>query len=148
MFELVEQVIVDAPAARVWQALTAWDRQSEWVIATRAYATDLAGQGVGGGLAAFTGLGPIRLKDTMVITEWLPPSVCRVRHTGRVIRGTGVFQVEPTDDRRAVVTWSEHLTMPFGRVGEACWPVVRLVASRLLRRSLQRFAAWAPAYPR
>ena len=147
MAELVERVTVDAPAARVWQALTAWDRQSEWVIATRTYATALAGQGVGGGLSAYTGLGPIRFKDTMVITEWLPPSVCRVRHTGWVVRGTGAFEVEPAGDR-AVVIWSERLTLPFGRIGAAFWPVVRPVASWSLRRSLHRFAAWAPAYPR
>lgn len=148
MFEVVERVSVDAPAGRVWQALTAWDRQSDWVIATRTYATALAGQGVGGGLSAYTGLGPLRVKDTMVITEWRPPEVCRVRHTGRVVRGSGTFKVEPDGDLRAVVTWSENLHLPLGPVGEAAWPVLKPIASWLLRRSLRRFAAWAPSYPR
>jgi len=148
MFRLAERVTVDAPAARVWQALTAWDRQSEWVIATRTYATDLVGQGVGGGLESFTGVGPLRFKDTMVITEWRPPTICRVRHTGRVIRGTGAFEVESAGERGAVVTWSESLVMPFGRFGAVCWPVLQPIASRLLRRSLKSFADWAPAYPR
>lgn len=148
MFKITERITVEAPAGRVWQALTAWDRQSDWVIATTTYATALAGQGVGGGLLAFTGLGPLRFKDTMVITEWRPPTVCRVRHTGRVIRGTGSFGVEPVDDLSAMVTWSESLVMPLGLVGEAIWPVVKPVGSWLLRRSLQRFAAWAPSYPR
>lgn len=148
MFELAEKVTVDAPAQRVWQAMTAWDRQSEWVIATRTYATDLVGQGVGGGLESFTGVGPLRFKDTMVITEWRPPKICRVRHTGRVIRGTGAFEVESAGESRAVVTWKESLLMPFGRVGERCWPAVRPIASWMLRRSLKRFADWAPAYPR
>ncbi len=148
LFELVEQVTVSAPAARVWQALTAWDRQSEWVLATQTYATDLAGQGVGGGLTAYTGLGPFRIKDTMIITEWAPPKLCRVRHTGRVVRGTGAFEVEEAGESAALVTWTETVSMPFAGLGETCWPLVRPVASWALRRSLQRFADWAPAYPR
>ncbi|MGB9376620.1 MAG: SRPBCC family protein [Mycobacteriales bacterium] len=147
VYKIAERVTVNAPAARVWQALTAWDRQSDWVIATQTYATELAGQGVGGGLSAYTGFGPLRFKDTMVITEWQPPTICRVRHTGRVVRGTGTFEVQPTGERTAAVIWSENLQLPGGRLAEMSWPAIHLVSSWLLRRSLRRFADWAPAYP-
>ncbi len=97
---------------------------------------------------SYTGVGPLRFKDTMVITEWCAPSLCRVRHTGRVIRGIGAFEVEPVGELTARVTWSEQLVMPFGWLGELCWPAVRPIAVWILRRSLKSFAVWAPAYPR
>jgi uncharacterized protein YndB with AHSA1/START domain len=147
VFEIAEQVTVYARPSRVWEALTAWDLQSEWVLGTRVYATDLEGRAVGGGLTAITGVGPLSFTDTMVITEWSPPSVCRVRHTGRVVRGTASFEVAADGPNRAVVTWSEFIAPPLGRVGEFGWPLVRPLASWALRYSLRRFARWAPAYP-
>jgi len=145
--EIVEKVTVEAPAQRAWDALTAWDRQSEWVLGTRVYATELDGRAVGGGLSAFTGIGPFGFTDPMVITEWSPPSVCRVRHTGRVVRGTGTFAVDADGPHRSVVTWSEEVIVPFGGVGEALWPVARPVVAWGVRRSLRAFARWAPTYP-
>ena len=146
-FELREQVSVPAVPARVWDALTAWDRQSEWMVGTRTYATDLAGRAPGGGVSAFTGVGPIGFTDTMVITEWSPPTVCRVRHTGRVVRGTGAFEVGPDRSDGSVVTWTESIVLPFGRLGEAAWTLIRPITSWAMRRSLRRFASWAPRYP-
>ncbi|MCA1656629.1 MAG: SRPBCC family protein [Actinobacteria bacterium] len=147
MPEIVERVTVFARPSRVWEALTAWERQSEWVLGTRVYATALEGRAVGGGITAVTGIGPLAFTDTMVITEWSPPSVCRVRHTGRVVRGTAAFEVTADGANRAVVTWSEQIIPPLGRVGEYGWPVARPVVSVALRWSLRRFARWAPTYP-
>jgi uncharacterized protein YndB with AHSA1/START domain len=145
--EIVERVRVEAPAQRTWDAIMAWDRQSEWVMGTRVYATKFDGRGVGGEVAAFTGLGPIGITDTMVITEWDPPSVCRVRHTGRVVRGTGTFEVAPDGANRSVVTWSEDVIVPLGAFGEAMWPLAKPVIAWGVRRSLRVFARWAPTYP-
>ncbi len=147
MFEISRRITVFARPSRVWEALTAWDRQSEWVPLTRVYATDLGGRAVGGGLTAITGIGPLAFTDTMVITEWSPPTLCRVRHTGRVVRGTASFVVVADGSNRAAVTWSEEIIPPLGRAGELCWPVVRPIVSGLLWYSLRRFARWAPRYP-
>lgn len=147
MPEIVEKVTVEAPAERTWDAVMAWDRQSEWVMGTRVYATHLGGRAVGGEVSAFTGIGPIGITDKMVITEWTPPSVCRVRHTGRVVRGTGTFEVTATGPARSVMTWSEQIIVPFGRFGEAVWPLARPAIAWGLRRSLRAFARWAPTYP-
>lgn len=147
MPEIVERVTVEAPAERTWDALTAWDRQSEWMVGTRVYATALGGRAVGGGLSAFTGIGPIGITDTMVITEWSPPEVCRVRHTGRVVRGTATFAVATDGPGRSVVTWSEQFLLPFGGLGETMWPLARPAVVWGLRLSLRKFARWAPTYP-
>src|SRR3954452_24074983 len=82
MPELVEQVDVAAPPEQVWAALVDWDRQGEWMVLTDVRAVDGDGQGVGGRLAAVTGVrlpgGLLRgrrlgVLDSMLITDWQYP---------------------------------------------------------------------------
>ena len=140
------EVPVAAPVGRTWTAGTDWNRQGEWMLGTRVRGTEQDGQGVGGGIRASTGMGPLSVVDTMVITEWEPPRICRVRHTGRVVRGTGVFEVLERGDGSTFV-WSEQLDLPFGAVGQLGWRLVAPAFEWALRRSLRGFAAWAESYP-
>jgi hypothetical protein len=141
---IVHEVDVEAPVEQVWAAVTDWDNQGEWVMGTRVRATAQQGQGVGGGIEAFTGVGRTGFLDTMEITLWEPPHRCGVLHTGRVVRGTGLFEVVDLGAGRSRFVWSEDLELPFGAVGRAGWPLVRPLFTAGLRRSLRRFAAWAP----
>jgi hypothetical protein len=140
-------VDVDAPAADTWDAATDWAGQSEWMLGTDVRGTDGGGQGVGGGIEAFTGLqlGPLRLGflDTMVVTRWEPPQRCDVTHTGRVVRGTGTFVVQPRGRDRSTFVWREDLVLPLGRVGRLGWVLVRPLFAAGVRLSLRRFARWA-----
>ena len=82
MPELVEQVDVDAPPEQVWAALADWDRQGEWMMLTDVQAVDGDGQGVGGRLAAVTGVKlpggrQVGVLDTMLITAWESPAAGR-----------------------------------------------------------------------
>lgn len=97
------------PAEQAWAALTDWETQGRWMPATRISAE---GAGVGTRLRAATGLGPLRVVDTMVVTEWEPPRRCVVRHTGRILRGYGIFTVEPVDADSCRVAWVEEFTVP------------------------------------
>ena len=152
MPELVEQVDVDAPPEQVWAALVDWDRQGEWMLLTDVRAVEGDGQGVGGRLAAVTGvrlprglLGGRRLGvlDSMLITGWEFPRRVDVRHTGRVVRGTGTFEVRPRGDGGSTFVWTEGLDLPLGVLGRAGWPLVRPVMAAGVRLSLRRFAAFA-----
>ena len=87
--EITSRVLVAAEPARVWQVAMDWSRQREWIWATQVR----GGAGPGAEVVARTGLGPVGFTDTMVITEWDPPRRCVVRHTGRVVRGLGIFEV-------------------------------------------------------
>jgi len=145
--ELVLRVEVDAPAERTWAAATDWAHQHEWMMGTRVRPTAQGGQGVGGGLEAFTGVGRIGFLDTMVITDWDPPRRCLVRHTGRVVRGTAAFEVQPLSAERSRFVWSEWLDLPLGRVGQLGWRVVRPAFAWAVRRSLRTFARWAALHP-
>ena len=139
------EVDVAAPVERTWAALTDWQRQGEWMLATRVRATTGGGRGVGGGIEAVTGVGPVGLVDSMEITGWDPPHGAYVRHLGRVIRGTASFEVRPRPGGSTVI-WTEDLDLPFGAAGRIGFRAARPVVAYGLRLSLRRFAAWAPGY--
>ena len=88
---IASQVTVDAGPERVWRAAVDRPRQREWIRATRVR----GGHGAGAEVTGWTGIGPLGFTDPMVITEWDPPRRCVVTHTGRVVRGTGIFGVSP-----------------------------------------------------
>jgi hypothetical protein len=137
--ELTEPVDVDAPAELVWDVVTDWANQGEWMLATRVRPTSGGdGRRLGATLEAVTGLGPAGVTDRMEVVEWTPPRRCVVRHLGRVVRGEGVFEVLPLGAGRARFVWSELLDLPLGRVGAAGWPLVRPAFRAGVAYSLRR----------
>ena len=114
--EVVAQVTVPAGAEEVWRAATDWSRQREWIWATRVS----GGQGSEATVTGWTGIGPLGFTDTMVITEWDPPHRCVVRHTGRVVRGAGIFEITG-DGPACEFRWVEELDL-LGRPPWARWP--------------------------
>jgi len=140
------EVDVAAPVERTWAAATDWDRQGEWIVGTRVRGTAQGGRGVGGGVRAVTGLGPLHIVDTMEITGWTPPHAAHVRHTGRLVRGTAAFEVRERPGGCTFV-WSEQLDLPLGVVGRLGFRALRPAVLWGLRRSLRSFAAWAERHP-
>jgi carbon monoxide dehydrogenase subunit G len=143
--ELCVSVDVDAPQQTVWDALVDWERQREWMLATKVRGTALGGHGVGGGIEGRTGVGPLAFVDTMVITEWEPPARCAVEHTGRMVRGTASFEVLPMPGNQSRVVWCEFLDLPGGRAGRWLWPLVAVPSRLGVGWSLRRFARQVPA---
>ena len=83
----------------------------------------------------------VPLRWRTLISAWDPPHRCDVRHTGRVVRGTGVFEVlELPGGRRSRFVWQERLDLPLGAVGRAGWLLVRPLAGFGVRVSLRRLA--------
>ncbi len=152
MRELVERVAVEAPPERVWAALTDWPAQGRWMLATDVETVGGPAQGVGGRLAARSGV-PLPWRrgrhlgvlDTMVITEWDPPRRVVVQHTGRIVRGPGIFEVRPSGAGTEFV-WTERLYLPFGLLGVLGWPLARPFVVLGVRLSLRRFARFARTY--
>ena len=65
--------------------------------------------------------------DTMTITVWEPPHRAVVRHTGKVVKGSGAFEVEAVAPGRSRGVWSEMFARFIDR---------RRRRARLLRRPL------------
>ncbi len=131
-----------ASPAQVWSAAVDWESQGRWMLATRAH----GGHGPGAVVVARTGLGPVGFTDTMTITAWAPGRLCRVRHTGRLVRGTASFEIAPHRDG-ALFRWQEDLDLPLGRLGRLAWPLVKPVARVGMAYSLRRFARMVAAPP-
>ena len=142
---LVLTVDVDAPVEQTWAGATDWAGQGEWMLGTGVRPTRQGGQGVGGGIEAFTGVGRIGFLDTMEITLWEPPHRCHVLHTGRLVRGTGAFEVEPRGDGRSRFVWREDLELPFGPLGRLGWRLGKPLFAFGVQLSLKRFARWVEA---
>jgi uncharacterized protein YndB with AHSA1/START domain len=141
--ELVLTQDVDAPADQVWEVLTDWAVHDRWMLLTRAEGD----RAEGGEIRAFTGLGRVGFLDTMTITVWEPPRRAVVRHTGKVVRGSGAFEVEDLGGGRSRVVWSEWVLLPLGLIGQLAWPVARIPLRLLLQASLRRLARYVVAQP-
>ena len=142
---LVLTVDVDAPVEQTWAGATDWAHQDRWMLGTRVWPTAADGQGVGGEIAAFTGVGRLGFLDTMRITRWEPPHRCHVLHTGRLVRGTGAFDVEPRGEGRSTFVWREDLELPFGPLGRLGWRLGKPLFAYGVQLSLRRFARWVEA---
>jgi|SRR3954447_6738919 len=132
---IAASVDVVATVDQAWTAVTDWPQQATWMPLTHVdvVVEGEGGNGLGTRLRAVTGIGRAAVVDEMEIDRWEPPYRCDVRHDGRVVRGRGVFLVEPLGTDRARVTWEEHLDGLFARAGA-------LVGRRMLAVALQRFA--------
>jgi len=135
---ITSRIALPVPPERAWRAVVDWPRQSQWMLATRVR----GGHGAGAQVVARTGIGPLGFTDTMVITHWEPPRRCVVAHTGRVIRGAGVFEVVPAG-AGSEFRWTERLELPFAAAGRWGWRVVRPLVQRGMDLSLRRFARLA-----
>ena len=150
MPELTVSVDVEAPPLQVWRALVDWERQGEWMPLTDVQVVSGDPHGVGGRIEARTGMPVggrrVGLLDTLEITGWHPPHRVEVLHTGRVVRGPGVFEVR-SRMAGATVVWTEYLDLPLGRLGRLGWPLVRPAAAFALHLGLSRFRDFARRYP-
>lgn len=147
MAEVRADVEVAVPADRVWQALTDWSRQGEWMIATRVAPVDGEAHEVGGRLRAVTGVRGHGVVDTMRITRWEPPLRCDVAHTGRIVRGSASFQVSDLGAGRSRVSWIESIEPPAGRAGQIGLGLIGPLVRVPILVSLRRFAANVAARP-
>lgn len=141
MAELVVEQHVAAPAERAWAVLVDWDVHDRWMLLTRAR----GGAAVGEPVEAFTGLGRVGFLDTMTITQWEPPHRAVVRHTGRLVRGSGAFEVFPTGPGASRVVWSEWVQLPLGLLGRVVWPLLRPLLRAAVQLSLRRLARYVEA---
>jgi carbon monoxide dehydrogenase subunit G len=129
------EIAIDVPTARVWDALLDWEGSSRWMVPPTT--VEIMGERTnrpGMRVHAVSRLGPLRLVDHMVVTDWEPEREIRVRHVGWPLRGDGIFRVEP-DGTGARFVWVEDLVLPLGIVGELAGSLLKPLAERALAAS-------------
>jgi len=146
---LAIQIICQAPIEKVWAEIADWSSQGSWMLSTRVWVTSEITEGVGTSIAAFTGpahrmyptFSFLGLLDTMTVTKWEPPTRCDVIHTGKILKGTGTFQLESRGPDVTAFYWSETIEIHralFLLGAPFLWLGVRISLGRFARIVRQR----------
>lgn len=141
--ELVQPVA--APRPVVWSLLTTWERQSDWMLDAKAvHVLTPEREGLGVTIRCPTNLLGVTVQDVMRVTGWQEPCYLEVTHLGRIITGTGAFELAEDGPDATTVTWWEEVEPPFGALGEwGASTFVLPILRRIFRRSLGNLAALA-----
>jgi hypothetical protein len=129
-------LVIKAPIEKVWAALADWESQGDWMLQTRVDVTSEIREGVGTTIAAFTGIGKLGVMDHMVVTSWQPPLICDVLHTGKIIKGTGRFELVVMDAETTRFFWSYEILAPraiFLLIAPGLYAGVRISLTKLGR---------------
>jgi hypothetical protein len=105
-----------APALSVWSELIDWKGHADWVPMTRVEVEPGDPAAIGARFTAWTGLGPLALKDQMEVSvlDWdanTASGTCEVTKLGPVLRGKAGFTVTPTATG-SELRWIEDVTVP------------------------------------
>lgn len=136
--------LINAPAEKVWSAIADWQSQGEWMLQTKVRLVSEQSEGVGVKIEAFTGpfyrLYPrfkfLGLLDLMEVTSWQPPHRCDVVHYGKILKGSGTFEVIALDESHTTFHWSEEVIAPwilFAMVKPFLWLGVKISLARFAR---------------
>lgn len=135
----------DAPRDVVWDVLTQWERQPEWMLDAKSVEVlTPEREGVGVTIRCPTLLLGVTVEDVMRVTAWREQEELEVTHLGRIITGTGAFLLSDAPGGGTRIAWWEEVDPPLGAFGE--WGATTFVLPLLRRifgRSLGRLARLA-----
>jgi hypothetical protein len=104
---------IEASLDAVWEYVRRIDSHTEWMADAEAISFQGSQtEGVGTAFECRTRVGPLRLNDSMVITEWAEQEAIGVRHTG-LVTGEGRFTLAPAGTDRTEFCWTEELQFPW-----------------------------------
>ena len=124
---------VGLSADETYRLLCDWEDHGRWVPLTRVVVHSEEA------FTAYTGIGPLRLRDDMVVQ--FRDDAARhvvVEKIGPVLTGTAGFAVRNFSADACVVRWTESLRIPL--LPRFLAPPLRTVTRRLFSRALRRLA--------
>ena len=122
----------------IFHYVSDWEKQSEWILFTKVKLIEGSPNQKDPLLLAITKIGPIKVQDTMVVTDWQPFERVVVEHTGRMVLGKGVFTIKKISNDVSSFTWQEITPIPFGIVGRICLVFVKPLLNFLFNASLKK----------
>ena len=134
------ETTIHAPPEVVWTHLEDIASHIEWMadaVSIRFLTTQRSGTGTR--FTCRTRVGVLRTTDLMEITEWSPPQVMGVRHSGAV-SGEGRFELHatgPAGESTAMI-WHERLLFPWWLGGPLGATLARPVLRRIWQGNLAR----------
>lgn len=111
----IERVVASSPW-QTWEIITDWAGYARWMPLTT-MRLDPGPTGVGWSFAGLTGVGRLRFKDAMLMTEWAPPAddgtgAFRLVKVGRLLAGWALVSVLPiAGGERTRLVWRENIVI-------------------------------------
>lgn len=128
---------VPAPPDVVWELVTDWERQGEWMLeASDFVVTSPHRQGVGVEAEATITIGGIRTRDRIRVVAWEPQRRLGIEHLGWV-RGYGEIYLAAAGPGRTRVFWREELHPPLGGLGAIGLTAFRPLLKRVFERDVR-----------
>lgn len=138
MPRVVVSVTIDASPTQVWSDVRDIASHTTWMAdAVAIRFSSPQREGTGTAFECDTKVGPLRLTDKMEVTEWVDERAMGIRHVG-LVRGTGRFELAPTDQGRTRFSWDEQLVFPWWMAGRAGGAVGGMVLRQIWKRNLGR----------
>lgn len=113
---------IDLPVSQdeAWSFLEQIERHGDWMddLVSIEFLTEQT-RGAGVRARGKVKTGPLRVSDSIEVTEWEPPRALAIRHAGKV-KGWGLFELIPLGNETCF-RWTEELHFPWflgWRVGE------------------------------
>lgn len=127
---------LDGPPELVWDLLTAWERQPEWMLEmSDVVVTSEHRAGLGVEALATVKVGGISTRDVVRVDVWDPPRQLGLVHEGWV-RGRGDMRLQPLPNARTRLDWTEVLFPPWGFAGAVGLRFFKPLLARTFRRDL------------
>lgn len=129
------------PPEVVWDLVTDWERQGDWMLEARDFVvTSEHREGVGVEAEATITIGGITTRDRARVVGWEPNRRLEIEHRGWV-SGTGELFLTPLGKDRTHVFWREDLRPPLGVFGAAGMWTLKPLLHRTFRRDLRVLAS-------
>ena len=132
---LREEAVYSALTEAVWEVLTDWESQADWMPDVAWIRVLGPERGEGARLEVRTKVfGLPATIDRIRVMVWDPPHELAVVHEG-VVRGRGSWVLEPVPPGTRLL-WTEELQLPGGRAGDLAMRTYAPWQTAMLRRSL------------
>ncbi len=144
MSQLQLTIVIEASASEVWAELSDLESHVEWMadaVALEFHSDQRRGEGTT--FSCDTKVGPFRTTDEMVVTRWEEGQLIEVAHRG-IFVGRGEFLVEPVEEKRTRIVWTEQLRFPLWMGGALGAAIAGPILRRIWRGNLERLRSRIP----
>lgn len=131
-------ITIRASQRTIFDYISNWEKQSDWIMFTTVSRLSDSAIQQDLNLLAITKIGPVRLVDTMVVTDWQPFNRIVIEHTGRIVLGKGIFSVQKVSNDSCKFVWQEITPVPFGLIGQIGLAIFKPIINVPFNMSLKR----------
>lgn len=129
--------VTPADAGVVWELVTDWERQGDWMLEARDFVVvSDRREGVGVEAEATVRIGGVTTRDRVRVTRWEPCRLLAIEHLGWV-SGAAEIHLTPVRGGGTHVYWREELHPPLGIAGAVGLSAFRPLMARVFRRDLR-----------